>query len=80
MLARRSEEIRLGDIVRLLEEGQALVECFGTGSDCIIDGRCGLEARLRRAETMFLTEHDRSTLADIALPRPAHEPQEVDLS
>ncbi len=78
-LARKPEEIRLGAIVRLLEERQALVECFGTSGDCIIDGRCGLKARLRRAEAVFLAELDRSTLADIALPRRAHEPQEVDL-
>src|SRR5690606_39026851 len=31
-------EIRLGDVVRLLEQGQALVECFRPGGgDCTID-------------------------------------------
>ncbi len=74
-LARRPEDIRLGDIVRLLEEGRALVECFGTNGDCTIDGRCALKGRLRRAEAAFLAELDRSTLADIALPRRAHEAQ-----
>ncbi len=70
MLARPAVEVRLGDIVRLLEEGQALVECFARGGgDCPIDGRCGLKVRLRRAESAFLAELDRSTLADIALPR-----------
>ena len=68
VLARPASEIRLGAIVRLLEEGQALVECFNVdGGDCTIDGQCRLKARLRSAEAAFLTDLDRSTLADIAL-------------
>ena len=68
-LARPAEDIRLGEIVRLLEGGQELVECFGPGGACIIDGRCLLKSRLRRAEAVMLAELDRSTLADIALPQ-----------
>ena len=68
MLARPAGEIRLGSIIRLLEEGQPLVECFAAGGgDCTIDGRCRLKARLRAAEAAFLADLDRSTLADIAL-------------
>lgn len=68
VLARPPEDIRLGQLVGLLEEGHALVECLSpSGGNCLIDGRCGLKARLRRAETAFLAELDRSTLADIAL-------------
>lgn len=68
MLARPPEEIRLGEVVRLLEADQALVECFGQGGgDCSIDGRCRLKSRLRAAETAFLADLDRSTLADVAL-------------
>ncbi|HRW15328.1 MAG: Rrf2 family transcriptional regulator [Rhodobacteraceae bacterium] len=68
VLARPASEIRLGAVVRLLEEGQALVECFNVdGGDCTIDGQCRLKARLRSAEAAFLTDLDRSTLADIAL-------------
>lgn len=78
MLARPAAEVRLGEIVRLLEGGQALVECFATdGGACRIDAACRLKARLRSAERAFLADLDRSTLADIALrPRlPAqHEP------
>ena len=67
-LGRPAADIRLGDIVRLLEEGQPLVDCFGpNGSTCSIDGRCRLKARLRSAETAFLDDLNRSTLADIAL-------------
>ena len=68
MLARPAEDIRLGAVIRLLEEGQPLVECFATGgNDCSIDGRCRLKARLRSAEAAFLADLERSTLADIAL-------------
>ena len=67
-LARPAADIRLGSVVRLLEEGQPLVECLGAGKNsCTLDGRCRLKARLRSAEAVFLAELDRSTLADIAL-------------
>lgn len=69
VLRKTPETIRLGDVVRLLEQGQALVECFGAdGGDCTIDGRCRLKARLRSAEARFLDDLNGSTLADIALP------------
>lgn len=72
VLRKAPDSIRLGDVVRLLEQGQALVECFGAdGGDCTIDGRCRLKARLRSAEARFLDDLNRSTLADIALPSPA---------
>lgn len=69
VLARPADRIRLGNVIDLLEEGQPLVECFGTdGGDCSLDGQCRLKARLRSAERAFLADLDRSTLADIALP------------
>jgi len=68
VLARAAAEIRLGDLVRQLEDGQPLVDCFApNGTGCSIDGRCRLKARLRSAETAFLDDLNRSTLADIAL-------------
>ncbi len=74
-LARPPEHIRLGQVVRLLEQDQALVECFGRGGgDCTITGRCKLKARLRAAESAFLADLDRTTLADIALPRNQPQP------
>ena len=69
VLARPPAEIRLGEVVRLLEAGHALVECLGPGGgDCSLDGRCQLKFRLRAAEAAFLADLDRSTLADIAVP------------
>lgn len=70
-LARHPKEIRLGDVVLVLEEGQALVECFQPNAgDCTIDGCCRLKTRLRVAEMAFIENLNRSTLADVALPAP----------
>lgn len=69
MLAKDPAAVRIGDVVRLLEQGQALVECFGpAGGDCTIEGCCRLKARLRHAEARFLDDLNQSTLRDIALP------------
>ena len=69
MLARPADQIRLGDVVRLLEAGQPLVECFSaTGGNCSLTGRCRLKARLSSAEAAFMADLDRSSLAEIALP------------
>jgi len=68
MLARPAGEIGLGNLVRLLERDQALVECFSPGGSCCITPSCRLKGKLHAAEVAFLAELDRSTLADIALP------------
>lgn len=68
VLARPAADIRLGMVIKLLEEGQPLVECLSPdGGGCTLDGRCHLKACLRLAEAAFLNELDGSTLADIAL-------------
>jgi Rrf2 family transcriptional regulator, nitric oxide-sensitive transcriptional repressor len=68
MLAHPPNEILLGEVVRLLEEDQPLVECFSSeGRGCSLDGRCRLKARLFSAEASFIADLNRSTLADIAL-------------
>lgn len=68
-LARPAAELRLGEIVAVLEEDQPLVECFGAAvTQCSIEAQCRLKARLRSAERAFLTELNTSTLADISLP------------
>lgn len=67
-LGRAADRIRLGDVVRVLEQGHALVDCFAPdGGGCSILGDCGLRSRLRSAEAAFLADLDRSTLADVAL-------------
>jgi Rrf2 family nitric oxide-sensitive transcriptional repressor len=69
-LARPADEIRLGAVIRTLEHGQPLVECFNPcSSTCTIDGQCRLKGRLQAAEAAFLANLDQSSLAEIALPR-----------
>jgi Rrf2 family nitric oxide-sensitive transcriptional repressor len=68
-LARPADTIRLGDVVRVTEPDFALVECFSSDSECVIQGCCRLPAVLRRALAAFLAELDQHTLASIA-PRP----------
>lgn len=69
-LAKAPSELRIGSIVRLLEADHPMVECLANGANsCTLDGRCGLKGKLRAAETAFLVELDKSSLADIALHR-----------
>lgn len=80
-LAKPASDIRLGDVVAVLEEGQAIVECFARdGGQCTFDQRCGLKTRLRSAEAAFIADLNRSTLADIAFfPRKAADPARSEL-
>jgi Rrf2 family nitric oxide-sensitive transcriptional repressor len=70
-LARPAAQIGLGSVIRLLEDGHALVECFAPpaagGAGCNLLPACRLRARLRSAEEAFLTDLDRSSLAEIAV-------------
>lgn len=75
VLARPASELRLGDIVAVLEKGTALVECFGgSGGACVITPTCRLKAVLAGAENRFIEDLNRHSLADIALSakREAH--------
>lgn len=68
MLAEPAETIRLGQVVRVLEKDQALVECFKpTTNACVITPVCQLKGFLRDAEAAFLASLDAYSLADCAL-------------
>jgi Rrf2 family transcriptional regulator, nitric oxide-sensitive transcriptional repressor len=70
-LARPAESITLGEVVRDLEEGQPLVECFrADGGACVLTPRCRLRKRLAAARQAFLSELDATTLAECAYPFP----------
>lgn len=63
-LARDPRDIRIGDVIRALDD-QPLVECFSAGgSDCALLPRCRLKGMLARAQQGFLRELDRFTLSD----------------
>ncbi len=64
-LARQADDIRLGDVVALLESDQPLVECFAvSGSLCTLLPGCRLKGKLADAQVAFYAELNRSTLAD----------------
>jgi Rrf2 family nitric oxide-sensitive transcriptional repressor len=66
-LARRPEEIGLGDVVRSTEPDFAVVECFAGDDRCNIMPRCRLRGILREALDAFAATLDRYTLADLIL-------------
>jgi Rrf2 family nitric oxide-sensitive transcriptional repressor len=76
VLARPAEEIHIGDVVAVLEEGSAIVECFRPdGGACIVTPTCRLKGILNAGRTRFIDELNRYTLADCALPPPEHDDQ-----
>lgn len=66
-LAKPANDIRLGDVVRKTEPDFAVVECFSTGSQCVISGCCRLPDVMNEAVSAFLGALDRHTLASVAL-------------
>jgi Rrf2 family nitric oxide-sensitive transcriptional repressor len=67
VLARRADDIRLGDVVRATEPGFELAECFTTGNQCVLTNCCRLPRVLDQALRAFLAVLDQHTLASIAL-------------
>ena len=66
-LARSPQEIRIGDVVRLLE--RPIVECFrADGGLCTLTAGCRLKSRLARAREAFMKELDATTLAQCVYP------------
>jgi Rrf2 family nitric oxide-sensitive transcriptional repressor len=64
-LSKPPGEIRLGALVRGLEAGQALVECFrADGGACVLTPRCRLKGMLGGAQNAFLSALDQYTLAE----------------
>lgn len=71
-LARKPEEINLGEVVRQMEDGFALVECMrADGGVCVISPACRLKGIVRKAVEAFLSVFDDYSLADIAGNREA---------
>jgi Rrf2 family transcriptional regulator, nitric oxide-sensitive transcriptional repressor len=69
-LARRADEIGVGDVVRHAEDAMALVECFeSSGTGCAIEPACGLRPVLAEALGEFMKALDRYTLEDLVARR-----------
>ncbi|MFG6113555.1 Rrf2 family transcriptional regulator [Halobacillus sp. MO56] len=65
-LAKRPEEINVGDVVRKMEDDFILLECFDRGSDhCVITPACKLKHVLNDALEAFLQILDDYTLHDL---------------
>jgi Rrf2 family transcriptional regulator, nitric oxide-sensitive transcriptional repressor len=70
-LARRPEEIRIGDVIRATEGRVTLVECFDPATNtCPLEPACVLSRALHEAVDAFFAVLDRYTLADLLEPSP----------
>ena len=79
-LALPPEEIPLGQVVRSMEPDFFIVECFSTGSSCMLTGSCKLTGVIDGALRSFMDHLDRHTLADILPDAPGkRSPQVVHL-
>lgn len=68
-LGRDPADINVGDVVRHMESGFELVECFGPGNTCCLAPVCVLRDALGEALQTFIGTLDRYTLADLIAPR-----------
>jgi Rrf2 family nitric oxide-sensitive transcriptional repressor len=70
-LARRPDQIKIGDVVRDMETGFELAECFRPGDTaCRLLPACALKPVLAAAGRAFLSSLDQYTLADLLPTRP----------
>ena len=71
-LARPAEDIRIGQVVRMLESDTGLVACLACPpTGCVFIGLCRLTSAFHGAMEAFFKELDRLTLADLVLNRSA---------
>jgi Rrf2 family transcriptional regulator, nitric oxide-sensitive transcriptional repressor len=69
-LARKAEDITVGEIIRWTEAPLELVECFNPDtSTCPLQGHCHLSRGIQRALRAFLSVLDDLTIADITMNR-----------
>lgn len=64
-LARKPEEIRIGEVIRSFEGAMHLLECVGTLDVCAIQNFCKLRGVLAEAERLQMEYLDSVTLADV---------------
>jgi Rrf2 family nitric oxide-sensitive transcriptional repressor len=59
------ESIRIGVLVREMESGLDLVECFSQENTCVINPVCGLKSILNEGINAFFDKLDEYTLRDV---------------
>lgn len=65
-LARKPEEVRLGEVVEAFEGNMHLLDCVATDDICAIQSFCKLKGALAEAERVQLEYLNSVTLADVA--------------
>ncbi len=71
MLAMPADTIAIGPLVRQLEAGQPVVECFRSqGCACTLMPDCRLRGMLKDAQNSFYASLDGHTLAECLPPQP----------
>lgn len=70
-LARPAGEISVGKVVRHLESGGALVECFqANGNNCLVSPACRLKSVLNEAMEAFYAVLDTYSIGDLIHQNP----------
>ena len=69
-LKRSPAEICVGDVIRRMEPGFDLVDCFQDESACLLSAGCRLKKALRDALEAFLASLDAVMLADLLVNPP----------
>ena len=64
-LARRPEDIRLGEVIEAFEGNMHLLECVQTEGVCVIESFCKLKGALAEAERVQLDFLNSVTLRDV---------------
>jgi Rrf2 family nitric oxide-sensitive transcriptional repressor len=73
-LARPTDQITVGEIVRQMEPDMDIVACFSEGAAaCVIAPACRLKGKLAEARAAFLKVLDDCTLAEVVGNKPALE-------
>ncbi|SDK54471.1 transcriptional regulator, BadM/Rrf2 family [Methylophilus rhizosphaerae] len=63
VLARAPDQIRIGDVVRLLEGSEQLIDCDAL--HCVLNPACGLKAALHHSLMVFYETLNTYTLTDV---------------
>lgn len=66
MLAKKPENIKLGDIVRLFETHTDLVDCVGRPDTCPMSDDCRVRLAWQEATQVLYRQLDSVTIADLA--------------
>ncbi len=68
MLAHAPQDIHIGEVTRLMERNQPVVECFRSdGGACTLSARCKLQMALKNAQDAFYASLDKHTLEEFML-------------